>query len=63
MLPLLSDNPPQEKFSPMVSGGGGSHAVESNGTNRQVYGVFDDEVRVDIRGRCIIDPDGVMAAV
>jgi len=28
----------------------------------QVYGVFDDEAGVDIRGRFIIDPDGVIVA-
>jgi alkyl hydroperoxide reductase subunit AhpC len=35
---------------------------DPNGRIGQVYGVFDDEAGVDIRGRFIIDPDGVIVA-
>ena len=40
---------------PMLSDGGGSIG--------KVYGVYDDEAGVDIRGRFIIDPDGVIQAM
>jgi alkyl hydroperoxide reductase subunit AhpC len=35
---------------------------DSGGRIGQVYGVYDDEAGVDIRGRFIIDPDGVIVA-
>ncbi len=40
---------------PMVSDGGGNLG--------KVYGVYDDEAGVDIRGRFLIDPDGVIQAM
>ncbi len=39
---------------PMLSDGGGRIGT--------VYGVYDEEAGVDIRGRFIIDPDGVIRA-
>jgi alkyl hydroperoxide reductase subunit AhpC len=39
---------------PMLSDGGGRIG--------QVYGVYDEDAGVDIRGRFIIDPDGVIQA-
>ncbi len=35
---------------------------DSGGRIGQVYGVYDEEAGVDIRGRFIIDPDGVIQA-
>lgn len=40
---------------PMVSDGGGNLG--------KVYGVYDEEAGVDIRGRFLIDPDGVIQAM
>lgn len=40
---------------PMLSDGGGKIGA--------VYGVYDDEGGVDIRGRFLIDPDGVIQAM
>ena len=40
---------------PMLSDGGGRIGT--------VYGVYDEEAGVDIRGRFIIDPDGVIRAM
>ena len=40
---------------PMLSDGGGRIG--------SVYGVYDDEAGVDIRGRFLIDPDGVIQAM
>lgn len=40
---------------PMVSDGGGNLG--------KVYGVYDQEAGVDIRGRFLIDPDGVIQAM
>lgn len=40
---------------PMVSDGGGNLG--------KVYGVYDEQAGVDIRGRFLIDPDGVIQAM
>jgi alkyl hydroperoxide reductase subunit AhpC len=40
---------------PMLSDGGGKIGA--------VYGVYDEEASVDIRGRFLIDPDGVIQAM
>lgn len=40
---------------PMLSDGGGKIG--------QAYGVFDEDAGVDIRGRFIIDPDGIIQAM
>ncbi len=40
---------------PMLSDGGGRIGT--------VYGVYDEEAGVDIRGRFIIDPDGIIRAM
>lgn len=37
---------------PMISDGGGELG--------KVYGVYDDSIGVDVRGRFIIDPDGII---
>jgi len=51
----------EEELSKMVPGGV-PYPMLSDAIGRigQVYGVFDDEAGVDIRGRFIIDPDGVI---
>ena len=40
---------------PMVSDGGGNLG--------RIYGVYDEEAGVDIRGKFLIDPDGVIQAM
>ena len=40
---------------PMVSDGGGNLG--------KVYGVYDEDAGVDIRGRFLIDPDGIIQAM
>ena len=48
----------------MVSGGV-PFAMLSDGAGKigQVYGVYDENAGVDIRGRFLIDPDGVIQAM
>jgi alkyl hydroperoxide reductase subunit AhpC len=53
----------EEELSKMVPGGVPFPMLsDPNGRIGQVYGVFDEEAGVDIRGRFIIDPDGVIVA-
>lgn len=54
----------EEELSKMVSGGV-PFAMLSDGAGKigQVYGVYDEEAGVDIRGRFLIDPDGVIQAM
>jgi alkyl hydroperoxide reductase subunit AhpC len=53
----------EEELSKMVSGGVPYPMLsDASGRIGQVYGVFDEEAGVDIRGRFIIDPDGVIVA-
>jgi alkyl hydroperoxide reductase subunit AhpC len=51
------------ELSKMVPGGVPYPMLsDSGGRIGQVYGVYDDEAGVDIRGRFLIDPDGVIQA-
>ena len=51
------------ELSKMVPGGVPYPMLsDPNGRIGQVYGVFDEEAGVDIRGRFIIDPDGIIQA-
>jgi alkyl hydroperoxide reductase subunit AhpC len=53
----------EEELSKMVPGGVPFPMLsDPMGQIGQVYGVFDDEAGVDIRGRFIIDPDGGVVA-
>lgn len=53
----------EEELSKMVPGGIPFPMLsDPMGLIGQVYGVFDEEGGVDIRGRFIIDPDGVIQA-
>jgi alkyl hydroperoxide reductase subunit AhpC len=53
----------EEELSKMVPGGVPFPMLsDSGGRIGQVYGVYDEEAGVDIRGRFIIDPDGVIQA-
>jgi alkyl hydroperoxide reductase subunit AhpC len=54
----------EEELSKMVQGGVPFPMLtDSGGRVGSVYGVYDEEAGVDIRGRFIIDPDGVIQAV
>ena len=54
----------EEELSKMVKGGVPFPMLtDSGGRVGSVYGVYDEEAGVDIRGRFIIDPDGVIQAV
>lgn len=49
------------ELSKMVEGGVPFHmASDAAGHLGSAYGVYDDEAGVDVRGRFIIDPDGVI---
>ncbi|WP_275124847.1 thioredoxin-dependent peroxiredoxin [Aggregatilinea lenta] len=53
-----------EELSKMVPGGVPFPMLaDSGGRIGSVFGVYDDEAGVDIRGRFIIDPDGVIQAM
>jgi len=53
----------EEELSKMVSGGVPFPMLsDAGGRIGQVYGVYDEEAGVDIRGRFIIDPDGIIQA-
>jgi alkyl hydroperoxide reductase subunit AhpC len=53
-----------EELSKMVDGGVPWPMLsDAGGRIGQVYGVYDDEGGVDIRGRFLIDPDGVIQAM
>lgn len=54
----------EEELSKMVEGGVPFPLLsDAGGKIGQLYGVYDEEGGVDIRGRFIIDPDGVIQAM
>jgi peroxiredoxin (alkyl hydroperoxide reductase subunit C) len=54
----------EEELSKMVEGGVPYPMLsDPGGLIGQAYGVYDEEACVDIRGRFIIDPDGVIQAM
>lgn len=54
----------EEELSKMVEGGIPFPMLSDGGGNLgQVYGVYDEDAGVDIRGRFLIDPDGVIQAI
>jgi alkyl hydroperoxide reductase subunit AhpC len=54
----------EEELSKMVEGGvPWPMLADQGGRIGQVYGVYDEEAGVDIRGRFLIDPDGVIQAM
>jgi alkyl hydroperoxide reductase subunit AhpC len=54
----------EEELSNMVDGGVPFPMLtDAGGRVGQVYGVYDEEAGVDIRGRFLIDPDGVIQAM
>ncbi len=54
----------EEELSKMVPGGVPFPMLsDPGGRIGTVYGVYDEEAGVDIRGRFIIDPDGVIQAM
>ncbi len=53
----------EEELAKMVPGGVPFPMLsDASGRIGQVYGVFDEEAGVDIRGRFLIDPDGIIVA-
>ncbi len=53
----------EEELSKMVPGGVPFPMLsDAGGRIGQVYGVYDEEAGVDIRGRFLIDPDGIIQA-
>ncbi len=54
----------EEELSKMVEGGVPFPMLsDAGGRVGQVYGVYDEDAGVDIRGRFLIDPDGVIQAM
>jgi peroxiredoxin (alkyl hydroperoxide reductase subunit C) len=54
----------EEELSKMVKGGIPFPMLsDAGGLVGKVYGVYDDEAGVDIRGRFLIDPDGIIQAM
>jgi peroxiredoxin (alkyl hydroperoxide reductase subunit C) len=54
----------EEELSKMVEGGvPWPMLADQGGRIGQVYGVYDEDAGVDIRGRFLIDPDGVIQAM
>jgi alkyl hydroperoxide reductase subunit AhpC len=54
----------EEELSKMVEGGVPWPMLsDAGGKIGTVYGVYDEEAGVDIRGRFLIDPDGVIQAM
>jgi alkyl hydroperoxide reductase subunit AhpC len=54
----------EEELSKMVQGGIPFPMLsDAGGLVGKVYGVYDDEAGVDIRGRFLIDPDGIIQAM
>ena len=54
----------EEELSKMVDGGVPFPMLtDAGGRIGSVYGVYDEESGVDIRGRFLIDPDGVIQAM
>jgi peroxiredoxin (alkyl hydroperoxide reductase subunit C) len=53
-----------EELSKMVPGGVPFPMLsDAGGRIGRVYGVYDEEAGVDVRGRFLIDPDGVVQAI
>lgn len=54
----------EEELSKMVKGGVPYPMLsDAGGKIGDIYGVYDEEAGVNIRGRFIIDPDGVIQAM
>ncbi len=54
----------EEELSKMVEGGVPWPMLsDAGGRIGQVYGVYDEDAGVDIRGRFLIDPDGIIQAM
>ncbi len=54
----------EEELSKMVDGGVPWPMLsDPGGRIGQIYGVYDEQAGVDIRGRFLIDPDGVIQAM
>ena len=54
----------EEELSKMVSGGVPFPMLsDAGGRIGEIYGVYDAEAGVDIRGRFLIDPDGIIQAM
>jgi len=54
----------EEELSKMVEGGVPWPMLsDPGGRIGQIYGVYDEQAGVDIRGRFLIDPDGVIQAM
>ena len=54
----------EQELSKMVEGGFPFPMLsDADGRIGAVYGVFDEEAGVDVRGRFIIDPDGIVQAI
>lgn len=54
----------EEELSKMVSGGVPFPMLsDAGGRIGRVYGVYDEAAGVDIRGRFLIDPDGIIQAM
>jgi len=54
----------EEELSKMIEGGVPYPMLsDTNGQIGRVYGVYDEEAGVDIRGRFLIDPDGVIQSM
>ena len=54
----------EEELAKLVPGGVPFPLLsDAGGRIGQAYGVYDDEAGVDVRGRFLIDPDGVVQAI
>jgi len=54
----------EQELSRMVDGGIPFHMLsDSGGAIGKIYGVYDENAGVDIRGRFLIDPDGIIQAM
>ncbi len=54
----------EEELSKMIDGGVPYPMLsDAGGKVGEIFGVYDEEAGVDIRGRFIIDPDGVVQAM
>lgn len=54
----------EQELSKMVAGGVPFPMLsDSGGRIGTIYGVYDEEAGVDIRGRFLIDPDGIIQAM
>ena len=54
----------EEELSKMVTGGVPFPMLsDAGGRIGRVYGVYDEDAGVDVRGRFLIDPDGVVQAI